>query len=193
MYQKPGTSPKRLKTLRGLFLCYSSSMQTILISKGKTVLVDDCDYKDLMKNKWHFTTAGYAARSIGGGAKKKRTILMHRQILGVIDRLTLVDHINGNTLDNRRCNLRLCTYSQNGANRRLNKNNKTGYKGVQKYHKKGKWKAIIQPKLAGERKILFLGIYDSPEDAARAYNEKAFEIYGSAALLNDIPEHLERA
>lgn len=90
----------------------------------------------------------------------------------------LFDHINRDTFDNRKCNLRPCTYSQNMANRKFTK--RTGfYKGVQR--RAGlKWKAEIR----FQGKLYNLGVYSSAIEAARAYDKAALEFHGSFATLN---------
>ena len=103
---------------------------------------------------------------------------MHRQILHLTSPNILVDHINGNGLDNRRENLRICTHSQNCRNRRISSINKCGVKGVTKY--KDQWKATIFI----NKKQCHLGYYDNKRDAGKAYDKKAKEVYGEFAYLN---------
>ena len=90
----------------------------------------------------------------------------------------IVDHINQDPLDNRRQNLRLATRSQNAANLGPYANNTSGYKGVD--FNRGKWRARITQD--GVR--YFLGTFDTAEDAARAYDQKALELFGEFASLN---------
>lgn len=91
----------------------------------------------------------------------------------------LVDHVNGNPLDNRRANLRPATSAQNAQNRRVRRDSKAGLKGVRQY-RPGKWLARIQ--VHGER--VHLGVYGSPAEAARAYDAAAREHFGEFARLN---------
>ncbi len=91
-----------------------------------------------------------------------------------------VDHINGDSSDNRLINLRECTHKQNSANRKLNKNNKTGFKGVEI---KGS-KFVARIRMNGSMK--HLGIFIKPEDAAKKYNEFALKLHGEFARLNEI-------
>ena len=91
-------------------------------------LVADADYESLVADKWR-NTGGYAGRAIGIEGGKQGGELMHRRILNAPDGVQ-VDHINHNTLDNRRSNLRLCSLAQNQMNRKRASNNTSGYKGV---------------------------------------------------------------
>jgi len=93
-----------------------------------------------------------------------------------------VDHINGNGLDNRRCNLRLCEHKQNMANQGSRKNTSSKYKGVTFYKRDQKWQAKISP----NGKTIHLGYFDSEIEAAKAYNRKAVEVFGEFARLNDL-------
>jgi hypothetical protein len=89
-----------------------------------------------------------------------------------------IDHINGNKADNRFCNLRLATCQTNKANRGLSKSNSSKHKGVCKFRKK--WIASI----THNRKIIHLGVFDTPEEASTAYDAKAVELFGEYALTN---------
>jgi hypothetical protein len=91
-----------------------------------------------------------------------------------------VDHINGNGLDNRRVNLRFVTRAQNNMNKAKYKHSKSPYKGVTKYGEA--WKAAIY----FEKKRIHLGVFDNAEDAGKAYNAKAKELFGEHARLNII-------
>lgn len=87
----------------------------IPLSQGRLALVDDADYAELSQHKWFVDHYGYAVRNFPRSLCKTRDIRMHRVILNAPDGMT-VDHINGNRLDNRRCNLRLATDAQNKCN-----------------------------------------------------------------------------
>jgi hypothetical protein len=94
-----------------------------------------------------------------------------------------VDHINGNTLDNTRENLRLCTAKGNAQNQSIQKRKKTSkYKGVYRNSTNTKWVGLI--KHSGIK--YGLGSFSVEEDAARAYNKKALELFGEFAKLNII-------
>ena len=104
---------------------------------------------------------------------------MHRIITGA-ETKTHVDHWDGQTLNNQKQNLRVCTCAQNIANSRLSKNNTTGFKGVARF--RDKWRAYIGSKDCGTWK--HLGHFDTPEAAAEAYDKEAKNRYGQFALTN---------
>lgn len=167
-------------------------MKYIELTKGYQAIVDDEDYEELSQYKWHYT-GGYARRAkyLGGGAANPKLdrVRMHRQIMNA-PKGVFVDHINGNTLDNRKSNLRLATESQNGANRGANNGKKSNpYKGVYRLTSPRavkKWWALIVESSTGVKKRRSLGVYATPEEAAQAYNEAALKYFGEFAYLNDI-------
>jgi hypothetical protein len=113
--------------------------------------------------------------------KKKGAVNISRLIMNCPNGM-VVDHINGDTLDNRRANLRICSVSQNAMNQAPQRIKRSKYKGVTRHKKK--WLSQINQRVAGKQKHTHLGLYDSEEDAARAYDKKAKELYGEFALLN---------
>jgi hypothetical protein len=130
----------------------------------------------LAKVRWHFTSTGYAAHSYF----HRGYVFMHRVILGA-KASQEVDHINGDALDNRRANLRLCTRAQNAANRRLHANNKSGYRGVGYSGRQAHpWAARIRVNY----KLLPLGNFATPEEAAVAYDRAALDHFGQFARTN---------
>ena len=150
-------------------------MKLILLTRGKVALVDDEDYAALSAHKWQCSTKGSAVRNVRAGGK--RTLLyMHRVLLNASDDY-FVDHINGNTLDNRRSNLRLATQAQNQCNRGPQKNNTSGFKGVTFNKRCGAFAAKIT--VAGKRK--FLGYFDTPQAAHTAYCIAAAAHHGAFA------------
>jgi hypothetical protein len=143
---------------------------------GAQAIVDDDDFEDLSKWKWALDSRGYISRAHTGRHGSK--IFMHRQIMRVLEsRDAVIDHINGNTRDNRRENLRVCNTSQNGRNRGAPSNNTSGYKGVSWNKRDRKWQARIS---AGG-KNLYLGSFDSPEKAHDAYCSAAKLAHGEFA------------
>lgn len=150
-------------------------MKEIKLFKNRVAIVDDEDFEAMNKLKWHFNPYGYAVRS---GPKKadgrKDSIRMHRLILNAPPN-TVVDHINGNGLDNRKQNLRIATHKENIRNSRLAKNNRTGKIGVSK--SKNGWRARIMV----DRKGIHLGTFKTIEDAALAYQSAALKYFGEFA------------
>ncbi len=153
------------------------NMKEIALSKGYKAIVDDEDFERLSKYKWHIHLNGkknliYASRYGVGNV----TIRMHREIMNAPIGV-YVDHINHNTLDNRKQNLRLCTKDQNKFNN-LRKIGKSGYRGV--YYRRGKWEARISIK----NRMFAIGSFNTPEDAAKAWDEEAIKIRGAFTKLN---------
>ena len=111
-------------------------MKKITLTQGKETIVDDDDYEILMEHKWYAHKSSrkkdkfYAERMAPVDSNGKQKIIhIHRVIINAPKGMQ-VDHINGNPLDNRRENLRICTNQQNGMNRGKPKDNTSGYKGV---------------------------------------------------------------
>ena len=158
----------------------------IPLTQSKFTPVGWKDYKYFTQWKWCFKRnrkgeGGYAVRAVWINGKCK-TILMHRVILERIGYKNFAksDHINGDKLDNRRCNLRPATNQQSGCNRSKQKNNTSGYIGVCWDKQRKKWMAQIKV----NRKHIHLGRHDDIEDAARAYNKAAIKYHGKFARLN---------
>jgi HNH endonuclease/AP2 domain len=165
-----------------------TSFVLLPVKDGLCTIVDGEDYEKVKGLTWHLSSHGYASNSkyCGGGRKnaKYKTTKMHRFILGLTSPKPHIDHINGNRLDNRKSNLRIVTQAQNTQNRGLNTNNKSGYKGVTWSKESNKWVAG----LTLNKKKYHLGYFADKHDAAKAYNEKALELYGDYARLNEIME-----
>jgi hypothetical protein len=151
-------------------------MPQIPLSQGYAALVDDEDYEWLSHYRWRYNSKGYAVHYTRVNGERK-TVFMHRLILDA-PRGLQVDHINRDRLDNRRANLRFATRSQNQANKERQKNNTSGYKGVN-WHA-GRWAARIRV----NRRRVHLGQYDDPETAALVYDAAARRFYQEFAGLN---------
>lgn len=141
---------------------------------GDVFLLDKDDLLILAGKMWHKNSSGYIVR--GTGAKER----LHRLIVSVPFNAQ-VDHINGNTLDNRKSNLRLCTCAENNRNR---KSRGGGFKGVTRNAKSKKNPFIAQ--IVVNKKHLYLGSFKSEVAAARAYNEAAKKYFGEFAKLNEV-------
>lgn len=155
-------------------------MKEIILTKGNVAIVDDEDYDEISKYKWRTQGDSYAARDEWEFGVRKQ-IYMHREVMEAKDK-EVVDHINHNTLDNRRENLRVCAQVLNMANARIRSDNTSGYKGVTWYKRDKKWKAQLQYK----GKNINLGTFESRHDAAKMYNFWAYDLFGEYALLNKI-------
>ncbi len=145
---------------------------------GKFALVDDEDFESLNKFRWFVHIKSNNNNLYCRTGMNKTTFPMHRFVLGLKDPSIFVDHINGNGLDNRKSNLRQCTNQQNLMNRGKQKNNTTGYKGVCFY--KNKYMASI----CYNGKSYHLGMYGTPIEAAKAYDNKAKEFFGEFGRYN---------
>ena len=147
-------------------------------------IVDDDMFGHLNQWKWSAiwvsrTKKFYVLRTIYLENKKVKSILMHREVMRTPEGFE-TDHINGNTLDNRKQNLRIATRSQNAINSPKRTNNSSGFKGVH-WHKAGrKWSAQITL----NKKIMHLGSFVSKIAAAKVYNDAATRYFGKFANLN---------
>lgn len=144
-------------------------------------MVDNEDFNWLSKHKWHAIKAHntfYAARHFGKRPNRKR-IWMHREILNV-PKGKQTDHINHHGWDNRKVNLRICTRSQNHQNEKPQKGKTSNYKGVFLQKHNQKWQAQIKI----NAQPVHLGFFVNERDAAKAYNDKAKELFGEFAHLN---------
>jgi hypothetical protein len=156
-------------------------VKTIPLTRGQVALVDDADYEWLSAWKWHAFKRKFggfdAGRSVTNGRGNWTTVRMHQALCpGVRE----VDHINRNPLDNQRHNLRPATRAQNQANRGANANNSSGFKGVCRDKRGGKWRA----RMMVNRHCHHLGFFLDAEEAARAYDKAAKECFGVFACLN---------
>lgn len=152
-------------------------MAKIILTRGFTTTVDDSDLEFISKYKLH----AHVNKDGSVYAVTQKGINIHRLLLKVNSN-QLVDHINGNTLDNRRKNLRIATKAQNGMNRTKQVNNKSGYKGVSFRPDRNKFRATIYQ----NKKQTHLGYFDSVIDAAKAYNKAARKHFGEFARLNEV-------
>jgi hypothetical protein len=168
-------------------------VREIPLTRGHVALVDAADYERVAAKKWatvlchgtqpraqHYWREGRRVRAIGLG----------RFILDAPAGL-VVDHINGDPLDNRRVNLRLCTQADNAMNRRKHSGQKTGrnpFKGVFPQKVGGKFFARVTCRGVDYR----LGTFATAEEAARAYDAKARDLHGEFARLN-FPHEPQRA
>lgn len=146
----------------------------ILVNNNIKSYVDEKYWHKLMEYKWYINTDGYVC---------KTKITMHQFILKELENQKIpndkvVDHINNNKKDNRLENLRIVSYSENNQNRKKKEGTTSKFIGVSLAGKK--WRSGIIFK----RKKYYLGLFESEMDAAKAYNDKARELYGDRAKFN---------
>lgn len=158
-------------------------MKEIPLTRGLVAQVDDRDYDVLMRlAPWHATKdkrkrTFYAVHSYSDGGENKM-LFMHHVIKGRKYGDRELDHIDGNGLNNQRSNLRWGTRTQNRANSAKYRSGTNRFKGVSLFKQTGKYRARIGE--AGRH----LGFFVLEEDAARAYDRAAIEMYGEFARLN---------
>jgi len=165
-------------------------MKEIKLTQGKVTMVNDEDFEYLNQWKWCATkkSNSYYATTRSKKTlkfKDKNMILIHQIILERMlghKNFEMVDHIDGDGLNNQRSNLRPATYQENNMNRLKGENKSSVYKGVYKHSKcSGYISQIIL-----NRYNIYLGYFNTEEEAAEAYNKKAIELFGEYAKLNII-------
>ncbi len=162
-----------------------TSYRLIPLTQGQNAIVDDTDFVWLSQWNWcaHWspeTNSFYAMRG-----ESNRAIYMHRFILNCHSK-TWGDHKNHDTLDNRRENLRNASPTQNHANRRIYSTSTSGFKGVSWNKNARKWMAYIKI----EKRRKYLGLFTSANEAARAYDAEAKDLFGEFAHLNFITSNV---
>ncbi len=160
----------------------NDKVRYIPLTRGLYAIVDTKNYAWLSRYKWHAQRGDrgntfYACRTHRG-----RSVFMHREIMKPPHGM-VVDHINGNGLDNREDNMRNCTQLQNSQNNRR-ATGKSRFKGV--FPRGDKWQAAVQHN--GE--AIYLGLFDDEVEAAKARDRKAFELAGEFAYLN-FPDEIQ--
>jgi len=159
---------------------------SLRLPSGHEVLVDKEDEELVRKFRWQVNVqraTNYAVHRpypAGDKGKPGTPIRMHRLIMGARPG-EIVDHVNGDGLDNRRANLRVCDNAENHWNGNTRRpNNTSGYKGVTLCRATGRWRALIWRR--GRR--VHLGYFDTPEVAAAAYDKAALRLFGAFARTN---------
>lgn len=137
-------------------------------------LVDDDIYELYKDRKW-MSTKGYAVRT-----ENRKLVSLHRIVAGAETPDQKVDHINGDRLDNRRGNLRICNGHQNAMNQGIKSTNRSGYKGVHFRKDRNCWVAQI----THNYKCKHLGSFKNIVDAVEAYNKEAKRLRGEYAFIN---------
>lgn len=145
---------------------------------GKFAIVDNEDFERLSQYKWLLTHLGYAYRSSFANGKQTQ-FWMHREILNAQKGFD-VDHVNRDRVDNRKANIRIATRSQNKCNAVGCKDGSSQYKGVGWHKATKKWRATLMINYKG----MYLGIYSTEVEAAKAYDKAAKKHHGEFARLN---------
>lgn len=154
-------------------------MKKLYVSRygeSREVLVDDEDYKILSKYKWYSVGDGYAGTRVDG-----KHITMHRMITDVKEK-DMIDHIDGNILNNQKSNLRVVNMYESNKNRSGRKNSSSIYKGVWWDSVSSKWAVEI----SSNKKRTYGGRHESEVVAARIYNDLARKLHGKFARLNNV-------
>ena len=166
-------------------------MKFLALTRGAYAVVDNEDFDRLNAYKWHLVVTknkfyGGRARQVSEGEGSGR-VLLHHEVLGLGGPIKgkVVDHASGDGLDCQKMNLRICDYSDNGANRRPNRRRgNSKYKGVQYVEQRGKhkggWSAVIKRK----GKKYYLGCFGDEYSAMKTYNAAAYRLFGKYAYLN---------
>ncbi len=144
------------------------------VKNGRSFLFDEEDLPVILRRTWTVGRDGYVH-----GTEGDKTVKLHRLIMNAPDEM-VVDHINGDPSDCRKANMRIVTQHQNSMNHGPNRNSSTGYKGVCFDKREQKYMAHIHP----NRRMVFLGYYDDPIDAAHAYDRAASFYFGQYARPN---------
>jgi hypothetical protein len=159
----------------------------IRLHDGQVTKVDSDVWYEFSQHRWRFLSHGrYAVRTKRLPERKVLNIFMHRVIMEPIPPGMVIDHINGDGLDNRRSNLRICTQAQNTANQKRKSNATCKYRGV----------CVTERGIKAHIKKKTIGWFDTLEDAARAYDAWARQWFGEYARLNfpdevhEIPPHV---
>lgn len=173
---------KRLK-LQDAMAVKVDGLVRMPLTRGLWAVVDEADYELVKAHKWHACKPKnknifYAKTTIKIKGEYKH-IKLHRFILNATIG-SMVDHIDGNGLNNQRSNLRFCNYSENQRNRSATKKSKTGFKGVFKSQSGQRFVS----KLGINGKDIYLGTFDHKEQAAKAYDYMAKKLCGKFARLN---------
>jgi hypothetical protein len=151
--------------------------RTISLTRGLVALVDAADYEWLTRHKWYAVHC-WADKFYAGRRNCGTKLYMHRAILDASPDM-YVDHVNGDTLDNRRANIRMATHSENQYNRGTQANNTSGYKGValsvdNRPGRRNRWVAQIK----ANGKSVYIGSFATAEAAYAAYCEAAMQYHG---------------
>lgn len=155
-------------------------MSKIKLTRGFFSLIDSEDLEKVSNHSWCIHKNGKQGKVYAAARINKSLFLLHRFILGINNKKIQIDHINGDTLDNRKLNLRICFQKENLRNSNKHLDSKNKYKGVF-YNKRNKnWRSVI----CKDYKRYEIGSFKTQKEAAKAYDKKAIELFGKFAKLN---------
>ena len=144
----------------------------IPLTQGREAIIDAADVPLVRDMHWRVQKSNHTAYAKATPASRK-SVLLHRLLIGALPG-QIVDHANGDGLDNRRANIRLATYAENLRNCRRPLTNRSGVKGVHWASRNKKWMAQIKK----DGKSTYLGLYSSKEEAGAAYAKASAELHG---------------
>lgn len=169
-YKRHGEVPERTKYDPNKIIEYDDYAEIVLYNKDceevARTLIDLDDIDKVKDYKWSLLSNGYVAY-------KSKKIRLHRFITDCPDNM-VVDHINHNPLDNRKCNLRICTQQENMMNQSINSKNTSGITGVVWNKQKNRWMAQIMC----NKKNINLGLFNTKEEAIEARKQAELEYFG---------------
>ncbi len=162
---------------------YGYTFRRIKLTRGKYAIVDVEDFEWLNQDKWHCSHYGYAKRAVSnksGKGRRQVVVYMHKLLCPAPEGM-IVDHINRNSSDNRKVNLRAATQKQNLWNRKfMRRGGKTRYNGIRWDKNRKKWQVRLT--INGRRESF--GYYADEIEAAKAYDRLAKKYRGEYAVLN---------
>lgn len=162
-------------TSRQIRIC--GDIAIVPLTRGYEAIIDASDAPMFSGRLWSVGLDRGRAYAYGWCSVRRRSVSMHRMLMNFPSD-AFVDHKDGNGLNNRRSNLRLCDAFQNQHNCKIARNNKSGHKGVHWHKSRQRWRATIR--VNGSEPI-YLGYFDTPEQAGAAYKEAAEKLFGAFA------------
>ncbi|HRK67158.1 MAG TPA: AP2 domain-containing protein [Hyphomonas sp.] len=161
-------------------ICDCGEVGFVGLTRGAVAFFDPIDILTVSGRKWNVALAAGTLRYARCSDAKGKTILMHRAVMQPQSD-KWVDHRDFDGLNNRRSNLRVCDPAENSRNRRLHVDALVGFKGVSRLHRGNRFEARI----CASGRVRRIGIYNTPEEAARAYDREAVREHGAFALTNE--------
>lgn len=166
---------------RGVITPIGPSIAYVPLTQGQYSIIDSDDAASVGKYNWTAvrvagTNSFYAFSGVVVRGVRTR-IGLHRFVMGMPEKPLVVDHIKGNSLDNRKSFLRIATYSQNLCNSKLPRNSTSGFKGVAWHKNRNKWVAYIRVDGSNH----YLGVFETAEEASEARAAAAQFFHGEFA------------